>query len=165
MLQERLAILKEQLLRDVPHLNPKFVRYVAGGTQLFEQNMAESAESYFSSAVEADPQNPLARELWGYSHLAQKGDSKKEQAIEILGVVTYLAPNMESYRSLAFALATYGKYHPYQALLRNALQHKPDDDLLIRIGRISVTQGMTDLTKKVQKAMQEKELYVKLYPL
>ena len=70
MLQERLAVIKQQLVATRAPLNPVFLGRVVNGIRTLEQNMPEAAESYFESAVKADPKNPLARELLAYSLLA-----------------------------------------------------------------------------------------------
>lgn len=164
MIAERLPVIKERLERS-PHLDEKYARQVFGGIGYLQGGNPEIAERYFMHAVRIQPRDPVARELWGYSLLEQGGDWNVTQSIEIFGSVTYLEPNPDSYRNLAIALARFNKFHPYVALLKDALEHNPDDDLLIRIGRISVTQGMENLTDKIQRAMEERKLRVALTPL
>ncbi len=162
MIQERLVLLIDEIERQVGNFKPEFYARMREGLSFLEMQRPEIAEKSFFEAYKIEPESPRALEFIGHSRFLQ---GRLPDAIEAYGQHTYAEPSVGVYKNLAFALATFGKYHPYLALLRNALDHNLDDDMLIRIGRISVTQDMTDLTEKVQSVMKQRGLSVKLYPL
>lgn len=151
---------------------PNLDRSMSSGLLYLQLKRPEIAEYEFREAIALNPQNSEAWFLYGLSIHEQdrlgierlNGESL-EHLISIYHRVIELEPIAKNYYNLALVFHDLCLHHMENFFMYNAINANPDDDLLIRIGRVSETLGQKIFTERVKTELAKRDLAVHIYPL
>ena len=76
-----------------------------------------------------------------------------------------LHPSHITFYHAALVALNLGERKDFVAYLEKAVEVKPDDDVLIRVGRLATTFGLHGLAEKVREELDVRGLSIHLYPL
>ena len=151
------------------------------GRYFLEAKRPDIAQESFMSAISQQPNSADAWYLYAVSLLDQdrmklqrldervwfyeNGQTYRDEVRKAHQKVAELGQNAESYFN-AFLLAhEMRELKIAKSYLGKAIESEPDNHLLIKIGRVTTTLMLADLTERVRALLNQRELAVNLYPI
>lgn len=161
--------------------SPNFDTEMRIGVYYLDDKRPEDAIDYFRRAVEAastNEQHAEAKVLYALTsvraHISKKIDLGERYAdgTPLLTIVENAyrsavkdCPITEVLFNAALASIGLGEREEYKDYLQRLVESVPNDDVLIRVGRLAVTLRLEDLVRRVKDEFTSRELSVHLYPV
>ena len=152
---------------------PNYERDMGIGVYNLQNYRPDLAIQYFAKASRAASSNEqLAQALEHYAHASVVARNKKlvdsDYPSDVKGAykeAVKLSTNPELIFNAALTAAELGEIEELLAYLGKAVEKKPDDFLLMKIGRIAVSLRLDELIGKVKGELNARDLSVRLYPI
>ena len=173
MLATAVEKLKDYANRVRTSFAPDYERDMGIGSYYLQNCRPDLAIQYFARASRGASSNEqLAQALEHYAHASVVASNKKLIDLDYPGDVKdayrkaiELSANPEIIFNAALTALDLREAKDAVEYLGKAVEHKPDDSLLIKIGRLATSMQLDELVEKVKRELDTRCLSVHLYPI
>jgi len=167
--------------RFLERKQPDFDQIMGAGYYWIEDKRPDLAQQDFSRAIRIRPDNTQALFMYGLSLIKQDrlrvqsldervwyehdGTTYRDQVASLHQKISKLASNADDFDRAACLAYDIGDVRTAIHYWSMAIQSKPDNDLLIVVGRRVKTLEARSLIEKIEKELRIRKLAVHLYPL